>query len=348
MKLSVSKSPQLVRSRLLLLVIGALLTTSSASLLGADPKLPRCEAIPIAEQQVSFQIDGCEKVRWNFGEAYPRPYFYPFYGPSGAMLTRMGHPGAPDHDHHQSIWFANNDVNGLNFWGNGEKTRIRQRQWYAYRDGDDEAIMASGLDWLDPAGKAVMQQELIVAILPLPEGEHALEIQTTFQVPASGESVRLARTNFAFLAVRVAKTISARFGNGKLSNSEALVGEKEIFAKRAKWMDYSGIVAVGQGQERQAVEEGITFYDHPSNRNHPTPWHVRDDGWMGAAVNLENGIELTSQSPLTLRYLLHAHRRGYDAATAARVFQDFAGRHAFELRKATQSNVQYEVRRMPQ
>ena len=49
------------------------------------------------------------------------------------MLTRMGHPGAPDHDHHQSIWFAHHKVMGIDFWGNASGAVIRQLQWLAYR-----------------------------------------------------------------------------------------------------------------------------------------------------------------------------------------------------------------------
>ena len=29
----------------------------------------------------------------------------------------MGHPGAPDHDHHRSVWFAHFKVLGIDFWG---------------------------------------------------------------------------------------------------------------------------------------------------------------------------------------------------------------------------------------
>ena len=36
--------------------------------------------------------------------------------PSGATLTRIGHPGAENHDHHRSVWFAHHKVNGLDFW----------------------------------------------------------------------------------------------------------------------------------------------------------------------------------------------------------------------------------------
>ena len=58
----------------------------------------RCEVVPLAGHQVSFRIDGVEKFRWHYGAEYPRPFFFPFNGPSGESITRMGHPGAPDHD----------------------------------------------------------------------------------------------------------------------------------------------------------------------------------------------------------------------------------------------------------
>ncbi|MEZ5432290.1 MAG: DUF6807 family protein [Verrucomicrobiales bacterium] len=48
---------------------------------------------------------------------YPRGRLhFPLTGPSGEPLTRMGHPGAENHDHHRSVWFAHNKLNGLDFW----------------------------------------------------------------------------------------------------------------------------------------------------------------------------------------------------------------------------------------
>src|SRR5688572_19845493 len=101
--------------------------------------LPRFTLLPLPDHQVSFQVGGMERLRWHHGPQYPRPFFYPLVGPaSGRSLTRMGHPGAPDHDHHRSIWFAHNKVTGVDFWADN-KTRIVQRQWLAYEDGNDEA-----------------------------------------------------------------------------------------------------------------------------------------------------------------------------------------------------------------
>lgn len=306
----------------------------------------RCEVVPVADHQVSFRIDGDEKFCWNFGDSYPRPYFYPFRGPSGAVLTRMGHPGAPNHDHHQSIWFAHHSVNGLDFWSNGQPTAIRQKQWYAYEDGDKEAIMASMLQWLDGDGQPVMHQELVAAIIPLDDGEFAMELQSTLSAATKNSSVELAKTNFGFLAVRVAKSISAKFGGGVLTNSDGHTGEENVFSKSARWMDYSGPVAIGTGQDRTSVVEGMTCFDHPSNIHSPSPWHVRQDGWMGAAVNLNEGIRLDEQNQVTLRYLIHSHRGPMDPARAEIQHREFSQRPGFEVTQKTKPGYQFNVKRI--
>jgi hypothetical protein len=69
-------------------------------------KSPRCQVVPLPGKQVAIGIDGRECLRWHGGDGAPRPFFFPLIGPSGLPLTRMGHPGAPNHDHHRSIWFA--------------------------------------------------------------------------------------------------------------------------------------------------------------------------------------------------------------------------------------------------
>ena len=86
----------------------------------------------------------------------------------------MGHPGAPDHDHHRSIWFAHEKVLGIDFWGDRTPARVRQKQWLAYQDGDDEAIMAV-LAWLVrwPRPKELLTQELIAAVRPVDDGRNA-------------------------------------------------------------------------------------------------------------------------------------------------------------------------------
>jgi len=305
-----------------------------------------CEILPLPDHQVSFLHDGIETIRWHFDPKYPRPFFYPFNGPSGISLTRMGHPGAQNHDHHRSIWFAHAKVDGIDFWSENTKARVRQKMWLAYEDGKKEAIMASQLGWFDEAGVERMEQDLVAASFPGQNGGHFLEIQLTLRPAAGRDAVALGKSNFGLLAVRVAKSISHHFGGGQLTNSEGLVGEEAIFGKRAAWMDYSGPVVVGTGPDRKIVTEGITFFDHPGNPRHPTAWHVRSDGWMGASFCMEEGYTITKDPPLVLRYLLYAHGEGCDPDEAAKSLANFEARPGFIVEKATRPHRQFEVRRV--
>ena len=105
-------------------------------------QIPRCEVIPLPNHQVSFQVDSIERLRWHYGPEYPGPFFYPFVGPSGIPLTRMGHPGTASHDHHRSIWFAHTDIDGNDFWSLGGTTHVRQKQWLRYHDSEMATSMA--------------------------------------------------------------------------------------------------------------------------------------------------------------------------------------------------------------
>jgi hypothetical protein len=306
---------------------------------------PRCELLPLPDHQVSFLHEGIEKTRWHFDPQDPRPFFFPFNGPSGSSLTRMGHPGAQNHDHHRSIWFAHAKVEGVDFWSENTKARIVQKHWLAYEDGDAESIMASLLGWTNADGAELIEQELVAASRTREQGEHELEIQITLRPGAGKESVLLEKSNFGLLAVRVAKSLSHHFGGGQLTNSDGLVGEEAIFGKPAKWMDYSGPVVVGTGPDRKVVTEGITFFDHPGNPRYPTAWHVRADGWMGASFCLNEEFTITRDAPLVLRYLLHAHAGGSDADRASETADAFAARPGFLVEKATRPHRQYEVRR---
>ena len=300
-------------------------------------EFPRCQLLPLPDHQVSFRIDGAERLRWHFGPSYPRPFFYPLLGPSGTSLTRMGHPGAPNHDHHRSVWFAHARVLGIDFWGDNSPARVRQKEWLCYQDGDDEAAMAVRLGWFDGHDpKELLEQELVAVVRPGPEKETFLELQSTFRPVAA--SLEFGKTNFGFLAVRVAKNISEHFGGGKLTNSEGATGEPAVFGKRARWVDYSGPVPGGG-------TEGVTYFDHPSNPDHPAHWHVREDGWMGASVCMNGPVTTTRAEPLVLRYLLHAHAGGAHNDRAGVIFTRFTDSAEYRVERSKEKHQQYTIRK---
>jgi hypothetical protein len=276
---------------------------------------PKVQAVPQIER-ISLRVDGVERVGYEFGLGRPRPFFYPIIGPSGALLTQIGHPNPIGHEHHKSVWFGHEKVADTNFWGERvhSDVQIRHQHVVLLQDGADWAGMVADWDWW-AHGHTIMRQRLTVVLEPKPNGAYALDLQSRFE--SVGIPVELGKTNFGFLGVRVAKTISEQFGGGRLTNSDRGVGEPALFGKSSRWVDYSG--APGPG-----IVEGIAYFDHPDNPHHPTPWHVRRDGWMEAAFNLAEPHGLAVDHPLDLRYRLLIHPGPADRADLDRAWNEYA------------------------
>ncbi|MGI9472342.1 MAG: PmoA family protein [Rubripirellula sp.] len=306
-------------------------------------KSPRCQVVPLPGKQVVFAVDGRERLRWHASDGSPRPFFFPLIGPSGFPLTRMGHPGAPNHDHHRSIWFAHHKVLGMDFWSDTSDTVIRQSGWLAYEDGDQAARMAVELGWFDGHDPApLVKQELIASVGP-DEGDGVLvEIQTS--LTSMAESLELEQTNFGLLAVRVARSISATFGGGVLTGANGKQTEKRLFGQKSAWMDYSGPIE-GESTDAEVVE-GITYFDHPQNNSFPSKWHVRDDGWMGASICRDNSVMLRHDEPTVWRYMLHAHVDHVDVDSANAIAKDFQERDRLIVRPSSKAHHTNEIGRV--
>jgi len=289
-------------------------------------QVPRVQIVPQADEQVSFQVDGQERLRWHAAPRYARPFFFPLVGPSGRSLTRLGHPAAPDHGHHRSFWWGHQNIGGVNFWEErGGTQQVRQEDWIHYQDGPDEAGIVTRIGWFDQHKVKLLHQEMIAVYRPLEKGEGWLELQATFTSPL--ETLPIGKTNFGFLGLRVAASLSNQYGGGQLTSSTGAVGEADIFGKPAKWMDYTGpIVGV--------TWEGVTWFDHPSNPKHPTAWHVRADGWMSAAFCLREGYDLKKGQALRLRYGFHVHAGGIVFKLTEAQQERFAASPAWEVVKA--------------
>lgn len=302
------------------------------------PDIYRCECIPLEGHQVSFRHNGVEAFRWNFGDQYTRPFFHPVNGPSGSNLVRIGHPGAPNHDHHRGIWFAHTHVSGVNFWAEDGEGRIRQSEWLVYEDGPSTARMGVRLQWHDGHdAAALLTQDVITTYQPRENGEYTITIQS--RLTPTAEQLELGQTNFGLLAVRVAKSISEHFGGGTLTNSALKQGEPAIFGKASEWMDYSGPVRGENG----IANEGLTYIEHPDNISYPSKWHVREDGWMGASICRDNAVLITRDAPLVTRYLIYVHSGKPAVTTIKNLQEELAEQPTLEVVRGTKRHTQYEI-----
>jgi hypothetical protein len=301
---------------------GAADATAAPALPDAKP-VPRMQAVPQPYDQVSFRRGGTEIARVHFGPGLRRPFVFPVVGPAGRSLTRMGHPHDPvTHSHHNSVWISHHDVDGVNFWadhGRGLGTIVHQRV-ERLEDADDEAAVQTLNHWVGPQGKVRLVERRRVAVRPMEGREWLMLVDLEFAAPAADRPATFNVNPFGLLGVRMAKTIGIHDGGGTIRNSEGQRDEKGpngCFRKPARWCDYSGPIAPG-------TVEGVTLMDHPSNVNHPTPFHVRGDGWMGACLTLEKPVEVTAERPLRLRYGLWIHAGLPTADAIDQIWKPFA------------------------
>jgi hypothetical protein len=303
-----------------------LVSSAGAETLPASAKpIPRVQAVPLPHHITSFQLDGKELTAIHFDPADFRVFWYPIMTSKGVSLTRMGHPHDPlTHAHHNSVWLSHTNVNQINFWTDYEKeTQGRiinvEVSRDGYRDGDDAASMRMVNHWITDSNKEVQLIEVRRSEVRIQDGMNKwwLIIDNEFTAPKN-KTTSIGPSFFGMIAVRMAKSIGVRDGGGRILNSEGLVNEREVFRKATRWVDYTGRIT-----NEEDGFAGITLMNHPGNPHHPTAFHVRDDGWMGAALIpdvLENpvrgqpplaeaaaAIEVSAEKPLRLRYALWVH-----------------------------------------
>jgi hypothetical protein len=270
--------------------------------------IPRLQIIPKPHHIASILLDGKELTTSHFDPQDMRPFWYPIHSSKGVSLTRMGHPRDPHgHSHHNSVWVTHNDLNGVNFWGDRAKTQGRILQVEippeGYQDSNDTASIRTVNHWVRDEDKSIqVVEKRHVQILPLDGAKSWFMIVDMEFYPPVGKTATFAASGFGLIAVRVAKSICVNDGGGRLLNSEGLINEKAMFRLPTRWVDYSGRIT-----NEDDGFAGITLMNHPINPQHPTAFHVRDDGWMGACLSLDKPVEITPEKKLRLRYALWVH-----------------------------------------
>jgi hypothetical protein len=276
--------------------------------------IPATLVEPLPHHQMRFLHGDRELTRYHFDPADRRPFLFPIAGPSGLSLTRMGHPHDPvSHSHHNSVWISHHLVNGVNFWGDAGSNlgRIVPQRIEQIEDADEGAWLTAVNHWVnEKTGEVLLLERRRIEVRPLEKNEFLTVIDLEFS--PQKQVVTFDKTPFGLVGVRMRKTIGVHDGGGLIRNSEGAQGEKGtdatgaplgkggVFWKPARWCDYSGPVT-------KTASEGVTLFDHPSNPNHPTVFHVRDDGWMGASLTFDAPRTLEPNTKLRLRYGLYAH-----------------------------------------
>lgn len=259
----------------------------------------------------------------------PRPFLYPLYGPGELPMTRnwpMKDTGGEekDHPHHKSFWFTHGDVNGVDFWADGDSKGKIQHAGFLKLCAGNEGVIQTSNRWVAPSGKVICTDSRTLRF-QVNDSHRIIDYLITLY--ASNGEVTFGDTKEGSMALRLAETmrLKGKVGQGHIVNS---AGDQDgkTWGKRAAWCDYYGPV------NDQIV--GVAIFDHPSNPRHPTWWHVRDYGLFAANPfgihDFEKkpagtgDLRLPAGEQLTFKYRFLFHRGNEKEGKVAEHYQEFS------------------------
>ncbi|MHB8654771.1 MAG: DUF6807 domain-containing protein [Terriglobia bacterium] len=296
--------------------------------------------------QIEVRIGGKPFTTYYFSPKIPKPYMHPLRSAQGTIVTRgwpmvKNIPGeSHDHPHQRAMFFAHGDINGINFWAESLLSKAAQTahgHFYASEDlplgrtvftrmdemksAGDAATIRAEFNLVGPDGKAIARE---TQGYTFHGDEQNRMIDCEFIIHAGRISVKMGDTKEGTFAIRVVKGLEDP--NGHMLNSNGGVGDKEIWGKRADWVDYSGDVA--------GESLGLAIFDNPTNPKHPTYWHARGYGLF--AVNpfgehdfyndpkRDGSITIPPGGSLTLRYRVLIHHGDAIQAHVAEDYKEYA------------------------
>lgn len=259
-----------------------------------------------------------------------KPFLWPVLSEGGVPVTRAWPMGESedkdDHPHHKSLWTAYGDVNKADCWGEGSNAGYQLSGEVTYGSGDAYGWIAAQNTWTDGEKKPVVDESREYRFYAGKPSARLFDVVVTFT--ARYGDVKFGDTKEGgIVAVRVRDQIRADRG-GVITNAEGLSGERATWGVASAWCDYSGEIE-GAGQH------GITVFDHPDNLRHPSRWHVRNYGLMGANCfglsyftkgkgDLNGDYELKDGETLTFRYRVYVHSGDVEKAKVADRYADYA------------------------
>jgi hypothetical protein len=320
---------------LFLLFAGAVLAASCAYAAGESVQLQR-EAT-----QINVVIGGKPFTTYYFDPKVAKPYFMPLRSAQGTIITRgfpIGNTVPPEHQHDRNLephqrpmYFGHGNVDGIDFWGEAIYPKWSDDTVFGrtvlakieeVKDGPDSGTIRALFHLVGPRGRVIADETQAFVF----HGDQQTRmIDCEFTITANhGADVTMGDSKEGSFAIRVVKELYSPPGH--MVNSEGGVGEKEIWGKRANWVDYYGKV----GTE----EVGVAIFDSPKSFRHPTYWHARGYGLFAVNpfglreftgdFNNDGSWTIPQGKSLSLRYRVLIHHGDYKQARVADAYQQYA------------------------
>ncbi len=314
-----------------------LFAVAFAAAFTASPISAQVDFSKAGDDHISIVINGQPFSDFYIGTSYAKPFLSPLRSATGLIVSRRFpmetiEGESHDHPHHRGLWIGYADVNRVNFWENdptsnpsGDNPKIKGtvvlRSVDNLSPGKKSGSITATFGWQVP-GQGDLLEEHRTMTFYADQDVRTIDVDVTFTAKAQA---KFGDTKEGFFAIRMADSIAEKNG-GLMTNSEGAQTEKNVWGKRADWVDYDGTV------EGQKV--GILIFDNPQNFNHPPRWHARAYGLF--AVNPfglkefdpkasgEGGRSLAAGETMRLRYRVTIHPGDVPKKKIAGWYSDYA------------------------
>jgi hypothetical protein len=278
---------------------------------------------------------------YYFDPQIAKPYFQPLRSAQGIIVTRdfpIANQIPPEHlkdpslePHQRPMYFSHGNIDGIDYWGEaafpkwsddsvfGRKVLQKLEE---LRAAGDSGVLRANFNLQSPRGRAIAEEEQAFVFRG---DEQTRVIDCEFTLRANhGSAVTMGDTKEGTFAIRLAKELNSPPGH--MVNSTGAEGEKDVWGKRADWVDYYG--------DMNGEPVGVAVLDSPKSFRHPTYWHARGYGLLAAnpfglrefTRNPEQDGSWTIEEgkTLTFRYRVIIHHGNYKQAGIAEAYRQYA------------------------
>jgi hypothetical protein len=295
-----------------------------------------------AADKIDVVIGGHDFTTYHFDPQIAKPYFQPLRSARGTIITRgfpMGNEIPPEHlkdtslePHQRPLYFGHGSVDGIDYWGEevfskwsddsvfGRKVLQKLEEM---RAESDSGVLRASFTLRSPRDRVIAEEEQAFVFRG---DDRTRVVDCAITIRANhGSAVTMGDTKEGTFAIRVAKELNSPPGH--MVNSSGGEGEKQIWGKRADWVDYYGVV------NGEAV--GVAVLDNPKSFRHPTYWHARAYGLLAANPfgireftrdeNQDGSWTISVGKTLNFRYRVIIHEGDYKRAGIADAYRQYAG-----------------------
>jgi hypothetical protein len=301
---------------------------------------------PVTLTRSGFHIEvliaGKLFTTYYFDPKIAKPYFQPLRSAQGTIVTRdfpngdivpPQHSKDPDLEPHQRpMDFGHGNVDGVDFWGEAAFPKWSDdsvfgrtvfRKLEEVHGGAQAGVLRADFDLVGPRGRVIAEE---TQAYTFSGDERNRIIDCEFVIKANhGAPVTMGDTKEGTFEIRLAKTLNSPPAH--MVNSQGAQGEKEIWGKRADWVDYDGIVG--------GEHVGVAIFDSPHSFRHPTYWHARAYGLFAANPfgireftrdpKQDGSWTIEQNHSLRFQYRVLIHHGNYIQARVAQAYARYAG-----------------------